>query len=94
MSGTHQELPAVPDEVQRIRSEIERTREHLGATVEQLAARVDVRARARHKATQLARQARSRVTSLRREHPVPLAVAAAGALAVTVSLAIWQRGRR
>jgi Protein of unknown function (DUF3618) len=94
MSGTHQRLPAMPDEAQRIRAEIERTREHLGATVEQLAARVDVKARARDKANELVRQTRSRVVSVTREHPVPLAAAAAGALAIAVSLTIWQRRRR
>ena len=100
MSGTHQGLPAAPDDAQRIRAEIERTREHLGATVEQLAAKVDVKSRAREQAVQLAGQARNRVEKARsqavsvvRDHPIPLAAAAAGALAA-VGLAIWQRGRR
>ena len=94
MSGAHQGVPAVPDDVQAIRAEIEQTREHLGATVEQLAARVDVKARARSGATKLARQARSQVASLTSEYRVPLAATAAGVLAVAVSLTIWQRLRR
>jgi len=100
MSGTQQGVPAVPDNAERIRAEIERTREHLGATVEELAARVDVKSRARAQVVELAGQARSRVEKARsqavsvvRDHPIPLAAAAAGALAA-VGLAIWQRGRR
>jgi hypothetical protein len=90
-------LPAVPDEVQRLRAEIERTREHLGATVEQLAARADVKGRARAKATQLARRTRSGVagvTGVTRDHPAPLAAVAVGVLAAAVSLTMWQRRRR
>jgi Protein of unknown function (DUF3618) len=94
MSGAQERLPAVPADVQRLRAEIERTREHLGATVDQLAARADVKGRARAKATGLARQARGRVAGVTRDHPVPLAAAAAGVLAAAVSLAIWQRRRR
>lgn len=94
MSGAERSLPAVPDEVQRLRAEIERTREHLGATVEQLAARADIKGRARAKATQLARRARSGVAGVTRDHPAPLAAAAVGVLAAAVSLTIWQRRRR
>jgi len=93
MSGAQRSLPAVPDDAQLIRAEIERTREHLGATVELLAAKMDVKSRARAQATELARQARSRVASVTRAHPVPLAAAVAGALAVVVSVTIWQRRR-
>lgn len=92
MSGT-QGLPAVPGDAQRIRAEIEQTRQHLGATVEQLAARMDVKSRARARAAELAGQARNRVTRVPREHPVPLAAAAAGAVAA-ICLVIWQRSRR
>ena len=97
MSGTQQ---GVPDDVQRLRAEIERTREHLGATVEQLAAKADVKSRARAQAVELAGQARNRVENARsqavsvaRDHPVPLAAAAAGAVAA-VCLAFWRRSRR
>ena len=100
MSQPHRGAPAMPDEAQQIRAEIERTREHLGATVEQLAARVDVKSRARAQAAQLAGQARSQLekarsqaVSVARDHRVPLAAAAAGAL-TAVCLAIWQRSRR
>ena len=100
MSGTQQGVPAVPDDAQRIRAEIERTREHLGATVKQLAAKVDVKSRARAQAVELAGQARNRVekargqaVSVARDHPIPLAAAAAGAVAA-VCLAIWRRSRR
>jgi Protein of unknown function (DUF3618) len=94
MSAPHPEGQALPDDTQRLRDEIERTREHLGATVEQLAAKVDVKSRARARAVELTGQAKERVTRLTREQPVPLAAAAAGALAVVVSLVIWQRRRR
>jgi Protein of unknown function (DUF3618) len=52
-------------DAEQLREEIERTRELLGETVEQLAAKVDVKGRARAKATELAgqvtRQAKSTV---------------------------------
>ena len=44
------------DDAERLRAEIERTREHLGETVEQLAAKLDVKGRARAKASELAGQ--------------------------------------
>lgn len=109
MSDTPSENPAVHEgtlippgsgDVAHLRAEIERTREHLGATVEQLAAKVDVKRRAREKATeltsQLTRQAKS-ATAQARKQPVPLSAAAAGSLAVLL-LTVWflrvKRGRR
>jgi hypothetical protein len=93
VSGTHQNVPAVPDDAERIRAEIELTRQHLGATVEQLAAKVDVKSRARARAAELAGQAKSQVARVTREQPIPLAAAAAGAV-VAVCLIFWQRRRR
>lgn len=93
-------IPPGSDDVAHLRAEIERTREHLGATVEQLAAKVDVKRRAREKATeltsQLTRQAKS-ATAQARKQPVPLSATTAGALAVLL-LTVWflrvKRGRR
>jgi hypothetical protein len=93
MSGTQQGEPVAPDDAQAIRAEIEQTRERLGATVEQLAAKADVKSRVRAQGAELARQVRSRASRVTREQPVPLAAAAAGALAA-VFLVIWQRRRR
>jgi hypothetical protein len=105
MSDTQSENPAVHEgtlippgsgDVAHLRAEIERTREHLGATVEQLAAKVDVKSRARVKAAELTRQAKS-ATAQARKQPVPLSAAAAGALAVLL-LTVWflrvKQGRR
>ncbi len=55
-------VPPASDE-DRLRAEIEQTREHLGATVEQLAARLDVKSRARAKATELTSQLTMRAKS-------------------------------
>ena len=45
-----------PDDQQELEKEIERTREQLGETVEALAAKVDVKARAQEKLSQLTRR--------------------------------------
>ncbi|HXT88629.1 MAG TPA: DUF3618 domain-containing protein [Trebonia sp.] len=105
MSDTAPESPAVhegtlippgTDDVARLRAEIERTRDHLGATVEQLAAKIDVKSRARAKASelsgQLTRQAKS-ATAQARKQP-DLLSAAAGSLVALALIILFVRGRR
>lgn len=60
-SGNGSAVP--PDDAQQLHQEIERTRESLGATVEQLAAKIDVKSRARAKATELTGQLTSQAKS-------------------------------
>jgi uncharacterized protein with PIN domain len=103
-------LPPGEDDAERLRAEIERTREHLGATVEQLAAKLDVKQRAREKATELTgqltgraknvtAQARKQAAQLRKqgaapEHRAELSTAGACLLAAVVLFILWRRSRR
>ena len=60
--GTGDQRPsAPPDNPDALVEEINRTREDLGNTVEALAAKVDVKARAQQKATEVSGQLKSRV---------------------------------
>ena len=89
-------IPPGTDDTERLRAEIERTRDSLGATVEQLAAKIDVKSRARAKASeltgQLTRQAKN-TTAQARKQP-DLLSAAAGSLAALVLIILFLRGRR
>lgn len=76
-------VPGPPDDAQGLQQEIERTREHLGQTVEALVAKVDIKARARAKAAELAGRvsaAASRVQDADRQEQVLLAITVGGAL--------------
>ena len=75
--------PAPPESLQALTEEIDRTRQELGETVEALVAKVDVKARARAKAAELAGRvsaAASRVQDADRQEQVLLAIAVGGAL--------------
>jgi hypothetical protein len=80
MSEPTDPTPLTPDEV---RADIERTRAELAQTVSALTERLDVKARARARADELARDPRTRT--------VTIGVAVAAALAV--ALIVW-RSRR
>ena len=54
-----------PDDQQELEQEIEKTREQLGETVEALAAKVDVKARAREKLSQLTGRLKSKAIEAR-----------------------------
>lgn len=72
-----------PESLQALTEEIDRTRQELGETVEALVAKVDVKARARAKAAELAGRvsaAASRVQDADRQEQVLLAIAVGGAL--------------
>ena len=63
--GTGDQSPsALPDNQDALVEEINRTREELGNTVEALAAKVNVKARAQQKATEVSGQLKSRVRDL------------------------------
>ena len=74
-----------PDEIE---ADIERQREQLAATVDELQARLDVKARAKEKATEL----RDRATTDTGKPRPELLGAAAAALAV-IGLVVWRRRR-
>jgi hypothetical protein len=57
--------PARPDNPQALMEEISRTREELGDTVEALAAKVDVKARAQHKAAEVSGQLKGRMRDVK-----------------------------
>jgi hypothetical protein len=84
-----------------IQQEIEQTRERLGQTVEELAAKADVKARARAKAAELKAKAQDQAAGLSRQvsqsqtvrRDWPLALVAAGILAIGAGLA-WRRRTR
>jgi hypothetical protein len=59
--GTAGETGSPPDNPEALVEEINRTREELGNTVEALAAKVDVKARAQQKATQVSGQLKSKL---------------------------------
>jgi hypothetical protein len=80
MSEPTDSTPMTPDEV---RADIERTRAELAQTVGALTQRLDVKARARSRADELAHDARIRT--------VTIGLAAAAAL--TVTLLVWRRRR-
>ena len=81
-----------------IQQEIEQTRERLGHTVEDLAAKAEVWARARAKAAGLKARAQDQAAGLSRQvsqsqtvrRDWPLALAAAGIVAIGAALA-WRR---
>ena len=87
-----------PETVPEIQQEIEQTRERLGQTVEQLAAKADVKARARAKADEMRATAQDKAAELSSRvrqsqmvrHRWPLAVTAAGLLAIAASL-VWRQ---
>jgi type VI protein secretion system component VasF len=72
---------ATARDARQLKAEIEQAREQLGATVEQLAAKVDVKSRARAKATDVA----GRVS----EHWVPLSLGTAGAVMLVTAYLAW-----
>jgi hypothetical protein len=59
--------PARPDNPQALMEEINRTREELGDTVEALAAKVDVKARAQHKAAEVSGQLKGKMRDVKDE---------------------------
>jgi MYXO-CTERM domain-containing protein len=74
---------------EQIEADLQRQREELAATVSQLHAKIDVKARARHRAAVI----RDRVTTdTGRPRPELVAVAAAAVLAVA-GLVVWRRTR-
>ncbi|MGZ4457211.1 MAG: DUF3618 domain-containing protein [Nocardioides sp.] len=74
---------------EEIEADIERQREELAATVSQLQAKLDVKARAQHKAADLKDQA---TTASGKPRPELLAAAAA-AVALVVGVVVWRRRR-
>jgi formate-dependent nitrite reductase cytochrome c552 subunit len=62
--------PDSPDDTEQLKAQIEQTREHLGQTAEQLVARVDVKARAQAKVTDLTQRAIRTTSKLRRQAAV------------------------
>jgi hypothetical protein len=86
---------------QALRDEIRQTRAELGETVEALAAKADVKARLKGSAAQTRRrvgqqaaQTRELVRERAGRNPVPLAVAALGAVAVVIVVLLRRRWRR
>jgi hypothetical protein len=73
---------------EQIEADIERQRDELAATVSQLQAKLDVKARAKDKATEL--QDRATTESGR---PRPELVAAAAAVVVLLGVLVWRRTR-
>jgi hypothetical protein len=72
-----------PEDLQALTEEIDRTRQELGETVEALVAKVDVKARAREKAAELAGRvsaAASRVQDADSQEKALLAIVVGGAL--------------
>lgn len=76
---------ATPEEIE---ADIARQREELAATVTQLQAKLDVKARAQHKAADLKDRATTDSGS-----PRPEVIGAAAAALVLVGLLIWRRRR-
>lgn len=74
---------------EQIEADITRQREELAATVSQLEAKLDVKARAQHKAAELKDRA---TTDAGKPRPELLAAAGAG-VAVLVGLLVWRRRR-
>jgi succinyl-CoA synthetase beta subunit len=75
--------PAPPESLQALTEEIDRTRQELGETVEALVAKVDVKARARDKAAELAGRVSGTASQLKdadSQVKVLLAITAGGAL--------------
>ena len=60
-------IATAPDATRQLELEIERTREQLGDTVQELLARVDVKARARAKATEVSGKAKSTIVQARNQ---------------------------
>lgn len=60
-------MTASPDDQQELEKEIEQTRERLGETVEALAAKVDVKARAQKKLSQLTTRLKGKATAATRQ---------------------------
>lgn len=60
-------IAAAPDDTRQLELEIERTREQLGDTVQELLARVDVKARARAKATEVSGKCKSTIAQARNQ---------------------------
>jgi len=89
-------IAAPPDDARQLELEIKRIREQLGETVQELVARVDVKARARAKASDVSGRLKNTVVQARdsaatrgvRERWMPLAVSA-GVFIVGVLVA-WQ----
>ena len=91
----------VPPEVAAIEAHIERTREDLAQTVDQLAAKLDVKSRARARATQTRVAAVQRLQGVRDAatgadgRPAPAVWAATGgvlaATAAVVTVLLWRR---
>ena len=77
-----------------IQQEIEQTRERLGQTVEELAAKADLKARARVKAAEVKARAAEASGRVRQSQAVrrdwPLAMVAAGVLAIGAAL-VWRQ---
>jgi hypothetical protein len=71
---------------EQIEADIERQREELAATVNELQSRLDVKTRAKHRATAL----RDRATT-ESGRPRPELVGAAVAAAAVVGLLLWRR---
>ena len=82
MSGTNGTSP------EQIEADIERQREELAATVSQLQAKLDVKARAQHRASEL----RDRATT-DSGRPRPEVIAGAAAVLAVVGLLVWRRTR-
>ena len=73
---------------EQIEADIERQREELAGTVSQLQAKLDVKSRARHKATDL----KSRITTSS-GRPRPELLAAGLAIVAITGLAVWRNRR-
>lgn len=86
MTGAN-EAP-IPQDEQELTSQIERTRDQLGQTVEQLAAKADLKSMAKGKAAELTGRAKGFAA---KQHPVPLAIAAAALLAGCLGLLWWKK---
>ncbi|GAB3779534.1 DUF3618 domain-containing protein [Nocardioides ungokensis] len=73
---------------EQIEADIERQREELATTVNELQAKLDVKARARHRAAVL----RDRATT-DSGRPRPQVIAGAAAVVAVVGLLVWRRTR-
>ena len=86
-----------PDDQQELEKEIEQTREQLGQTVEALAAKVDVKARAQQKLSQLQDKAKQQATQAGqhiKKRPVPVAASASGIVSLVLFFIAIRRWRR
>lgn len=87
--STDDTTPAEPKTPEQLEADIERQREELAATVGQLQAKLDVKARAKVKATELQDRA---TTDTGKPRP-DLAAGAAAVLVLIVGVLVWRRRR-